>query len=497
LASAEPPGFFQPLRGAAIILNKNEKIPHGAILESLLDTIKVGILVMNSDGIIVFYNKECSRIDGLEIEDVLGRNLIDVYPSLTTETSILYQVMRAGQPIYNATQHYTNFRGMLTSIVNSTIPIRDRGKIWGAMEISQDVNLAWESYETILDLQAMVSPMGRKIKKPTNTPTGFNAIVTRDRSMKKIITLGRQTAKMDCPLVVYGETGTGKELFIQAIHHESSRKDQPLITQNCAALPETLLEAALFGTNSGAFTGAQNRPGLFELADKGILFLDEVMSAPISLQAKLLRVLEDMTIRRVGGTGQKKVDVRVVASLNMHPEEAIKSGLLREDFFYRLSYMFIELIPLRKRKNDIPLLAKYFLEQHAEATGNRKEITAEALQVLAGHNWPGNVRELKNIIDKVASIAESPVIGVDHLALLKESSYIGLKYPWDKGAASAGEVHENGSEASLQEIMDSYEREIIVGTLKRCGGNLSAAAKALDTPRQTLWSKTKKLGIKT
>jgi arginine utilization regulatory protein len=484
------------LKGVPSKLSRPENIPHGAILESLLDTIKVGILVMNRDGIIVFYNTECSRIDGLEVGDVLGRQLIEVYPSLTTETSILYQVMRTGQPIYNTTQHYTNFKGKLISIVNSTMPIYDRSKLWGAMEISQDVNLAWESYETILDLQAKVSPKGREKKKPANMPVGFNAIVTRDRDMKKIIALGRQTANMDCPLVVYGETGTGKELFIQAIHHESNRKDQPLITQNCAALPETLLEAALFGTNSGAFTGAQNRPGLFELADRGTLYLDEIMSAPISLQAKLLRVLEDMTIRRVGGTEQKKVDVRVVASINMHPDEAIKKGLLREDFFYRLSYMFIELVPLRKRKGDIPLLAKFFLEQHAALTGNRKEITLDALKILAGHDWPGNVRELKNIVDKVASVADTSRIDVDHLAQLRESSYIGLNYPWDRlEMAQAPDKIATGQ--TLQQIVENYERDIIIRALNQHEGNLSAAAKALNIPRQTLWSKAKKMNIKT
>jgi len=467
-------------------------IPYQSILNALIDSVKVGVLIIDKSGVIMYYNKECSVIDGLSIDDVLGRNLIEVYPSLTLESSIMYQVMKTGKAIYNATQHYTNFKGRLISTVNSTIPLYDDTGIWGSMEISQDVNLVWESYETILDLQAKLSPMNGVSARPHKKAAGFNTLVTADSSMKKVISLGRKAAKLDCPLVVYGETGTGKELFIQAIHQESPRKNGPLISQNCAALPETLLEAALFGTNSGAFTGAQNRPGLFELADKGTLFLDEVMSAPISLQAKLLRVLEDMTIRRVGGTKSIKVNVRVVASINTRPEEAIRKNLLREDFFYRLSYMFFVLIPLRQRINDVLPLANHFLELHAEISGNKKRITAEAVNKLRGHNWPGNVRELKNIIDKAASISSTDIIDVEHLSLLRESSYIGLKYPWDNESEASALLNETEG-SSLQDLVDSYERDLIVGMLSKHGGNMAAAAKSLNIPRQTLWSKIKRL----
>lgn len=477
-----------------MVIKTDASIPHQSILKTLLDSVKVGVLIIDREGVIVYYNKECAAIDGLDTDDVIGHNLLDVYPSLTKESSIMYQVMKTGKAIYNATQHYTNFKGRLISTVNSTLPLYDNQSIWGSMEISQDLNLVWESYETILDLQAKLSPVNGGTAKPHKKATGFNTLVTADSSMKKVINLGRKAAKMDCPLVVYGETGTGKELFIQAIHQESLRKNGPLISQNCAALPETLLEAALFGTNSGAFTGAQNRPGLFELADKGTLFLDEVMSAPTSLQAKLLRVLEDMTIRRVGGTTPIKVDVRVVASINIKPEEAIDKGLLREDFFYRLAYMFFELVPLRHRIDDVLPLTNYFLEEHAKITGNKKTITNDSINRLVGHSWPGNVRELKNIIDKAASITGTDIIDVEHLSLLGESSYIGLKYPWDKEWEGNQSI-DKALDSSLQEQLDRYEREIITEILKKHGGNMAAAAKTLNIPRQTLWSKIKRLKI--
>lgn len=477
-----------------VSLKITDIIPSAEILETLLDSVKVGVLVINRQGRVVLYNNECARIDGLERSDVLGRKMLEVFPSLTSETSILYQILKTGEPIMNVTQNFTNFKGRVISIVNSSFPLFVDGEIWGAMEVSQDVNLAWETYDRIIELQSELAQITSQKKSATRDRSGFNTIITCDESMQKAIKLARRAAGLDCPVVVYGETGTGKELFVKAIHAESPRKKGPLISQNCAALPETILEAALFGTKSGAFTGSQNRPGLFELADKGTLFLDEIVSAPIALQAKLLRVLEDMTIRRVGGTESIKVNVRVIASLNMHPDEAIAKGLLRRDFFYRLAYMNIVLTPLRERRKDIPLLIKHFLDRHAEATGERHSVSADVMAILKKHEWPGNVRELKNMLEGAASIAENEEISLEHLSILRESSYTGMNIPWNSNPESTSPLS-SMEESGLQEIIAKYEREIIETSLLKHGGNLTSAAKALKIPRQTLWSKVRKLGI--
>jgi arginine utilization regulatory protein len=469
-------------------LGTRDKIPSLAILESVLDSVNVGILVLNREGTIVLYNNECARIDGLNRSDVLGQKLLEVYPSLTPESSMLYRVMRTGKPALNITQTFTNFRGRATTIVSSTYPVFDRGEIWGGLEICQDIHLARETHEKIIELQAELAQALEENKKQHKEPAGFNAIITHDETMQKAIALGRKAAGMDCPVVVYGETGTGKDLFVRAIHEESRRKNSPLISQNCAALPETLLEAALFGTTRGSFTGAQDRPGLFELADKGTLFLDEVISAPVVLQAKLLRILEDMTLRRVGGTTPIKVDVRVVASLNVRPEEAISKGLLREDFFYRLAVIFIELTPLRKRQGDIPLLVKHFLGPSG------KELSPEAMKFVKAHNWPGNVRELKNMLESAAALAKGSIIDTEHFSILKNISYTGINIHWNEEKVKSSEQIRN-EKPNLQELMDNHERQIIESALKNYGGNVAAAARSLGVPRQTLWSKVKRLGI--
>lgn len=469
-------------------MGARDKIPSLAILERVLDSVNVGILVLNREGTVVLYNTECARIDGLDRSDVLGQKLLEVYPSLTPETSFLYRVMRTGKPALNITQTFTNFRGRPITIVSSSYPIYERGEIWGALEICQDVHLARETHEKIIELQAELAQALEENKKQHKELAGFHAIITSDEAMQKAISLGKKAARMDCPVVVYGETGTGKDLFVKAIHEESRRKNNPLISQNCAALPETLLEAALFGTTRGSFTGAQDRPGLFELADKGTLFLDEVISAPVVLQAKLLRILEDMTLRRVGGTTPIKVDVRVVASLNVRPEEAITKGLLREDFFYRLAVVFIELTPLRKRKGDIPLLARHFLAPSG------KELSPGAMEFIMAHSWPGNVRELKNMLESAAAMTKNSIIDVEHFTILQDIAYAGMNTYWNRDRVKSSE-HIQNEESSLQEMVDNYERQIIERALKNYGGNVAAAARSLGVPRQTLWSKVKRLGI--
>lgn len=466
------------------ILDVKGKIPSQAIFENVLDSVKEGILMVNRQGEVVLYNNNCARTDGLKREDVLGRNLLDVFPSLTRDSSILYQVMRTGKPVLNVTQTFTNFKGHAINIVSSSYPIYDQGKLWGALEISLDIQLVWETSERMIELQAELGQHQKNSVNGHKAGHGFYAIVTQDEIMEKTIAMGRRAARMECPLVVQGETGTGKELFVRAIHEESLRKDGPLISQNCAALPETLLEAALFGTTRGAFTGAQDRPGLFELADKGTLFLDEVISASVVFQAKLLRALEDMSIRRVGGARPINVDVRVVASLNMNPEEAMSKGLLREDFFYRIAVIYIELIPLRQRRCDIPLLAKHFLKP----TG--KELSPGAMRHLETHNWPGNVRELRNLLEGAAAVSEGSLIDTEHFSILGNISYTGMDIFSEPEDEKPGEDNQ-----SLQSMLNRYERRIIYKNLRNEGGNLSAAARVLGLPRQTLWSKAKRLGI--
>ncbi|MBI5501552.1 MAG: sigma 54-interacting transcriptional regulator [Deltaproteobacteria bacterium] len=286
-------------------------------------------------------------------------------------------------------------------------------------------------------------------------------------------------------VLIEGETGTGKELVASAVHYQSRRRDKLFVAQNCAALPENLLESELFGHKRGAFTGADHdKKGLFEIADGGTLFLDEVSEMPVALQGKLLRALQDGEFRPLGGTQARRVDVRVVAATNRKLEECVKNGSFREDLYYRLRVFPIRVPPLRERKDDIPLLVDFFLRKYGREFGKEvRGISAAAMESLRHHDWPGNVRELENEVQRlVIQIEPGDEIRPEHI-----SSRV------RRVDALVGEIAPQGS--SLHEMMDDVERWILRRTLEETGGNRTAAAKKLGISREGLHKKLAKLGI--
>jgi arginine utilization regulatory protein len=273
------------------------------------------------------------------------------------------------------------------------------------------------------------------------------------------------------PMFIYGETGVGKELFVQAIHSASKRRNGPFIAQNCAAVPETLLEGILFGTVRGSFTGSEDRPGLLELSDGGTLYLDELNSMPPTLQAKLLRVLQDGLVRRIGDVKEKKVDVRFIASTNISPEECLKRGLIRRDLYYRLNVISIKIPELKDRRTDIPLLVNFFINKYKNKLGKDKiHITDEALDCLINYSWPGNVRELEHTIERILNLKDDNTITMDDLP----------------------EQIKGCNNISLEESIERYEKKLIEDALSLSNNNISLAAKRLKIPRQTLQYKIKK-----
>jgi arginine utilization regulatory protein len=323
--------------------------------------------------------------------------------------------------------------------------------------------------------------------------------VGSSRTKNDIKTKIKKIANSKSPVLVYGETGTGKELVVQSIHNESNRRDKPFIAQNCAAIPGTLLESILFGTSLGSFTGAKDSKGLIEAADGGTLFLDELNSMDIVLQAKLLRFLQEGYIRRVGENKSYKVDVRVIAALNENPYDAINSGKIRMDLFYRLNVINFNLPPLRESRNDLNELCDHFLSYYNEELGkNVKGFSEEVLKFFNLYDWPGNIRELKHVIEHSINIIEKEIIGINDLP-----DYINSKnekllekivdnIPTDGILSISSEV----SLRSLSEMLDEYERKIITTALMQNECNVSKTAKNLDIPRQTLYYKMDKLKIK-
>ncbi|WP_027365875.1 sigma-54-dependent transcriptional regulator [Desulfotruncus alcoholivorax] len=310
----------------------------------------------------------------------------------------------------------------------------------------------------------------------------YGNFVGQSKVIQDIIALIERVAKSNASVLITGESGTGKEVAAVAIHQNSPRSNEPFIPVNCAALPEQLLESELFGHERGAFTGATSRKlGRFELADKGTIFLDEIAEMSMNMQAKLLRVLQEKTFERVGGTEILSVDVRVIAATNRQMDEAIKKGHFREDLFYRLNVIHIHLPPLRERKEDIPLLAEHFLQKFGH-TYQVSKISPEAMELLCKYHWPGNIRELQNVIERATIICRDNEIRPEHLprdlyAAPKSTSDIIVEFP-EQGLS-----------------LEKLEKELILKALEKSGGNQTKAAQLLGITRSALLYRSQKHNI--
>ena len=313
-------------------------------------------------------------------------------------------------------------------------------------------------------------------------------LVGSSAAMQGVFSLIRQVAPSKAAVLINGESGTGKELVARAVHHLSPRRGGPFIAINCAAMPETLMESELFGHEKGAFTGAvERRAGCFELAQHGTLLLDELAEMPVGTQAKLLRVLEDSRVRRLGGKNEIVVDVRIIAATNKNLEEALRKGELREDLYYRLNVFQLELPPLRKREGDVPLLANALIEQLNRKHGCRiTEISRDVMDLLQRHNWPGNVRELRNVMERAVIIAGEGPIMTAHL-------------PREFGAGSSGRppVELNEPDAVRLPVgttVSDAEKALIMLTLQHTKNNKTRAAEILGISLKTLFNKLKEYG---
>jgi DNA-binding NtrC family response regulator len=349
---------------------------------------------------------------------------------------------------------------------------------------NDDLLLKIKRYTETLSLKKEVSYLKEELQKNS---LFLGEILSNSPKMKKVFELIENVSKAPSNVLITGESGTGKELVAKAIQAMSARKDKPFVTVNCGAVPAELMESELFGHEKGAFTGAHARKiGKFEYADGGTLFFDEVGTLPMSLQVKLLRVIQEMSFERVGGNIPIKVDVRIIAATNADLETAIKKGTFREDLYYRLKVVPIELPPLRERTEDIPLLVRHFITKHCgKCAKSVKGITAEAMNTLCGYAWPGNVRELENFIERLVVMAKSGAeVTYDDLP-------VGIFYSdTDTGNEPVDESKD------FTQASKSFEKHYILGVLNKTKWNRGEAAKVLNMHRNTLLMKIKTLGIK-
>ncbi len=479
----------------------------------ILDILDIGIHIVDADGNTIYYNTAMGRLERLEPANVKGENLLEVFPSLNHETSTLLYVLKTGETIVDKVQTYFNYKGKEITTINTTYPLKKKKKIVGAIEIAKDITKLKELSEKVVFLQdSTKNKVSRGKQCNPSTRFTFDDIIGDSYKMKKVILMARKAAQTSSQVLIYGETGTGKELFAQSIHNASVRRTQPFVAQNCAALPESLLEGILFGTVRGGFTGAVDRPGLFEQADGGTLLLDEINSMGVNLQAKLLRVLQEGFIRRVGDTNVIPVNVRIIATTNEDPVESVKNGIIRRDLFYRLGVVYIKIPPLRERREDIPVFTKYFISRLNDKLNKRVlGVSHQVMKKFMDYDWPGNIRELKNALEgSMNMIGNESYIDNEHLPFyileqlnsktglcegfeskIIEENFLGD--PFNDDGVNIGNM--NITDSPLDQVIDGIEREIIFKVLKAYNGNITKAAKKLNIKRQTLQYKIKKYGI--
>ncbi|MCT4593731.1 MAG: sigma 54-interacting transcriptional regulator [Anaeromicrobium sp.] len=456
-------------------------------IEIILDYVDEGIQIIDSKGYIKYYNKAASELDHINKYDMIGKHVLEVYPSLSPQTSTLLRSIERGVAIFDTQQSFKNYKGKEITTINSSFPIKSKQKVIGAIEISRDITAVKALSEKVIDLQEQLYDKKQKVKKNINEAKyNLYDIIGESEEMLKAKTLAVKASKSSSPILIYGETGTGKELFVQSIHNKSCRRNKPFIVQNCGALPSALLESILFGTVKGGFTGASDRPGLFELANGGTLFLDEINSMPLELQVKLLRVIQDGNIRRVGDVKTRHVDVRIIAASNEDPLTVVESKRMRQDLYYRLNVIGLKLPPLKERKGDMGLLVNFFIKKYNDKL--KKTFTGvepKIFDLFEKHNWPGNVRELENVIEGIMNLEDGPLIKIDSLP------YIFEKYKDIKGEVDKIKV-EPILVGNLKESLQNFEKTLIKQALKKYDNNISHAAKELKIPRQTLQYKIKK-----
>ncbi len=441
------------------------------MLTNILELSSDGIIAVDRDYIITMANQAFASFFNKKVDDIIGQHVKKIY------NPIFPQAMETGQSEYG---YVTTLNGH--EIIANRVPIRKNGKIVGALGtvVFKNISDLYALSEKIDNLRSQLDFYKDELKRAQRSKFTFDQIIGKNPAFVALKKTARRVTQNQSTILIRGESGTGKELFAHAIYTESERKNGPFVKVNCAAIPENLLESELFGYREGAFTGAQKggHAGKFELAHKGIIFLDEIGDMPLLMQSKILRVLQEKEIERLGDTKPKRVNVRVIAATNRNLEEMVAQGQFRRDLYYRINVVSLNIPPLRDRIEDLELLLQHFIERFNKQFGLRVTgIDQEALAVLRNHRWPGNIRELENIVERAFNILEGKTINKEHLPL-----YL----------LSAQKYRELKNRGSLHQLVEEIEREAIIEALKTCSGNKNQAAVLLGISRAGLYKKLKR-----
>jgi len=463
-------GMITPLE-----LFKYQDLEKGEIelqLRLILGNLHEAVCVINTSGIVTFWNASSEKLYGIKVNDIVGSHIECFFPN-----ALLLRALKEKKTFENIKHKPKNE----SDVIVSAIPLIYRGELIGAVSTDRDLNEITKLYMELDREKTKVEILKQQMKEITQDKYFFGKIIGKSKALIDSMIIAKQVAKTDASVIITGESGTGKEVFARAIHQESDRKGD-FIPVNCSAIPSNLLESELFGYVEGAFTGAykKGRPGKFELANGGTLFLDEIGDMPLLMQAKLLRVLQDGIVYRVGGSQPLKIDARIIAATNKDLQELMKEGKFREDLYYRLNVVSIVIPPLRERKEDIPELIKDFVKEFSDKN-NKKElqISSEAMKILSDYGWKGNIRELKNTIERLVILSNDNTINKEDMPVeiinsISITPFIDLKID---------------TTFDLKVAVEDFEKNIIIEALTAVKGNKVQAAELLKIKRSTLYYK--------
>lgn len=436
------------------------------------------MLIIDTKGKVLYYENYNDNINMLKMENVIGHSVFELYPFFKREDFTVFRAMDTKKSILNEYQSF-QVNGVSKSAVNSAFPLINDSGVVGGIVISVEL-----------------PRIKNKVKKNKLTAKySFQDIITQNKNFKDSLEMLEKISENDSNVLIFGETGTGKELMAHAIHNRSRRRKCPFLIQNCAAIPSSIMESILFGTAKGSFTGSIDKEGIFEAAEGGTIFLDEINSMPLSLQSKLLRAIENKSVKRIGENVEREIDVRIIASTNEELSEKVNQGAFRADLYYRLNVVSFTIPPLRDRKDDILLLTKHLIRKYNSLLNkNVSNISDEAAQAFTSYEWKGNVRELKNVVEYALNLRDSGLIHLEDLPMYMQELASSLQ-PGSSGELIQEEVLGDfifPKDSTLTEEIDRYEKRIIQKVYQSCRYNVRKTAQALGIPRQTLYYKLRK-----
>lgn len=443
------------------------------LLNTITEATNDAIVYVNKEGKVEILTKAYANFLGVNRDEAIGKHVRDVI-----ENTRMDIVVETGIPEIAQVQEIKG-----RNMIATRIPVVVNDKIVGAVGkvLFKDVDELNSLYKEINKIEKELNLYKDEFKRANKAQYALDSIISESRSMEELKELTMMAAKTNSNVLILGESGTGKELFAHAIHNNSKRKDAPFIKVNCGAIPYELLESELFGYEEGSFTGAKKggKIGKFKAADGGTIFLDEIGELPMNMQVKLLRVLQDREIERIGSNISEKVDIRIIAATNKDLDKMVSEGMFRLDLYYRLNVVSIKIPPLRERKEDIPILSKYLIEKISKGENIKVDkISDNTLEYLKKYDWPGNVRELENILERAINFLEKEtIINLNHLPH-KITGIMG-----------------NKQIKNLKSIIEEVEKQTIIDSLIITNGNKTNAANILDISRTSLYEKITKYGI--